>query len=72
MRLRLASFPLIFCCEKGKGNLEKKKLILFHSNTRYNKNDKTYKVPYNSMREAGNRLSPFLILNGKERKNIAK
>ncbi len=25
-----------------------------------------------SMREAGNRLSPFLILNGKERKNIAK
>ena len=48
MRLRLASFPLIFFCEKSKGNLEKKKLILFHSNTKYNKNDKTYKVSYNS------------------------
>ena len=55
MRLRLASFPLIFCCEKGKGNLEKKKLILFHSNTRYNKNDKTYKVPYNSNDISDNR-----------------
>ena len=48
MRLRLASFPLIFFCEKSKGDLEKKKLILFHSNTKYNKNDKTYKVSYNS------------------------
>jgi hypothetical protein len=48
MRLRLASFPLIFCCEKGKGNLEKKKLILFHSNRvgrfKYRKKGGTKKI----------------------------